>query len=393
MTCHALLVLGHAADRTGPPIYLLHLLRWIRASGSTVDIDLVLLAGGELLDELSSLASVTVFEPLSPEISDEDRDRMLSGEEDEVAWWGARRHEALAELVAPFADASVVYVNCAPSAELARALRPGPWVQLSHVHELEIGLVQRLGAVDREQLLGGATRVFSVAGAVTDELVRDHHVDPEVIEHHHGMVDLDAVLDATDDLDRTAAREARGIDPAHLVVGSCGTLEFRKGPDLFLRLAADLRRRSPDTPITFVWVGGDDEGIARALDLADRLGVGDVVRFVGPQPDPTTWFALMDLFVLTSREDPFPLVCLEAAAVGTPIVAYDTGGIPDLLRQGCGEVVAYPDPQGLAEVVGALLDDHERRREMGERGRVVIRDGYDVSVVAPRTWAAIERWM
>jgi hypothetical protein len=44
-------------------------------------------------------------------------------------------------------------------------------------------------------------------------------------------------------------------------------------------------------------------------------------------------------------------------------------------------------------VVGDLLADPDRRREMGERGRVVIREGYDVPVVAPRTWAAIERWM
>lgn len=388
-----LLVLGHAADRTGPPIYLLHLLRWLRASGSTVDIDVVLLAGGELLDELASLASVTVFEPLSPDIPDEDLQRMLDGVVDETSWWAARREGALEALMAPFGDASVVYVNSAPSAELARALPPGRRVQLSHVHELEIGLVRRLGAADREQLLAQATRVFSVAGAVTEHLVRHHHVDPGAIEHHHGMVDLEAVLATTAGLDRATARAERGIDPAHLVVGACGTIEFRKGTDLFLRLAADLTRHDASTEVTFVWLGGDADGIARARDLADRLGIGDRVRFVGRQPDPTAWFALLDVFVLPSREDPFPLVCLEAAAVGTPIVAYDTGGIPDLLRQGCGAVVPYPDPAGLAAEVGELLADPDRRQQLGARGQAVIRNGYDVGVVAPATWAAIERWM
>jgi glycosyltransferase involved in cell wall biosynthesis len=388
-----LLVVGHAADRTGPPIYLRNLLGWLREHRPEVAVEVALPTGGELLDDLAALAPVTVFEPLPPEVDGEDRERLLSGAIDEAAWWARRREAALREMMEPFGGSRVVYATCAPAIELVRALPPAERVLLSHVHELEIGLVHRLPPRDRDLFLGGATRVFSVARAVTDHLVTRHGVDPDVVEHQPEMVDASRIVAATSDLDRAAARRARGLDPDHHVVGACGTIEFRKGTDLFLRTAWHLRRAGLARPVTFVWIGGDEAGIARARARAESWGVDDVVRFVGPQADPATWFALLDVFVMPSREDPFPLVCIEAAAAGTPVVAFDAGGIPELLEQGCGTVVPYPDVERLAAGVQALLEDEPHRVATGQRGRELTVAQHDVSVVAPRAWAAMERWL
>lgn len=389
----SLLVLGHAADRTGPPVYLVHLLRWLRAHRPDAEVEVVLLAGGELLDEMRELAPVTVFEALPAELPAGEKALVDKGVVAADAVWARERAIALRELMAPFAHHRVAYVNCAPSVELAQALPSPPEVLLSHVHEMAIGLVHRLRLMDRHLFLARATRLFSVSEAVTDELVRLHGRDPSSIEQQPEMIDVAAVIAETDGLDRAHARRARGIDADDLVVGACGSIELRKGTDHFLRLAWHLRRAGLDRPLTCVWVGGDVEGIARAQARAELMGVGDTVRFVGSRPDPANWFALMDVFVLPSREDPFPLVCIEAAAAGVPIVAFDTGGIPELLRQGCGEVIAYPDVTGMAAAVTGLLTDDERRRSMGGRGREVVREQHDVSVVAPRLWEGIERWL
>jgi glycosyltransferase involved in cell wall biosynthesis len=260
------------------------------------------------------------------------------------------------------------------------------------VHELEIGLVRRLTTQDREAFLG-ATQIFSVAQAVTDYLVEFQGVDPASIELHHEMIDVESITAATTGLDRAETRRAKQLDPDHFVVGACGTIEFRKGTDLFLAMASQLSSAELSRPVTFVWVGGDEAGIDRARARAEVLGVGEAVRFVGSQPDPAVWFSLMDVFVMPSREDPFPLVCIESAAAGTPIVAFDTGGIPELLQQGCGEVVPYPDVRRLASSVQSLLVDDERRKTLGSRGRVLARSQHDVSVVAPVAWSAMERWL
>lgn len=387
-----LLVLGHAADRTGPPLYLLNFLRWLDREGIDVDVEVALLSGGPLLADMEALVPVTVLGRLE-QPSDDERDLIIEGQIDADEWWARRREQGLQEMMAPFGDRGVVYVNGAPAIELARALPDGDRVLLSHVHELEIGLVHRLAPVDRCAFLDGATRVFSVAEAVTDHLVRDHGVDPQVVEEHRGMVDVASIVAAAGEMDAGQARRDRGVSAhSHLVVG-CGTVEFRKGIDHFLQMAWNLDRLGIEVPIVCVWIGGDDEGIARAEARAESLRVDHLVHFVGPKADAVTWFAMADVFVLPSREDPFPLVCIESAAVGTPIVAFDTGGIPALLHQGCGDVVAYPDVEALAERVGALLQDPVRRGELGQRGRQVARDRHDVSVVAPGLWAAIERWL
>ncbi len=373
-------------------MYLLHLLRWLRVHRPDAAVDVALLAGGDLLEPLRELAPVTVFEPIPPALPPVEQELVDRGRVQPDAVWATLRARALREMMAPFAEHRVVYVNSAPSIELALALPTPPEVMLSHVHELAIGLIHRMEPQERHWFLVGATRLFSVADAVTDELVRLHGRSPDVIERHPGMVEADAIAAAVDAPDRAEARRSRGIDPDHLVVGACGTIEPRKGTDLFLELAWQLARADLPAPVTCVWVGGDPDGIARAEARATALGLSERVRFVGRQDDPAAWFALFDVFVLPSREDPFPLVCIEAAAVGTPIVAFDTGGIPELLRQGCGEVAPYPDVSAMAGAVRALLLDDDRRHALGERGRELARDDHDVSVLAPRLWGAIERW-
>jgi glycosyltransferase involved in cell wall biosynthesis len=292
------------------------------------------------------------------------------------------------------AAARVVYVNSAPSVELARLLPPAERILLSHVHELEIGLTHLLHPQDRLLFLEGPRRLFAASEAVRRNLVDRHGIDPAVIVHHTEMVDARSAA-AIDHSPATLAdrRRARGLPADGLIVGSSGTLDWRKASDLFLRMAWHLTRDEAPEPLTFVWVGGNPERVERAREEARVLGVDHVVRFVGVQPDPVDWFALLDVFVLPAREDPFPLVCLEAASVGVPIVAFDNGGMPELLEQGCGLVVSYPDVTDFAEKVQELLRDPGRRRRMGERGMELVGAKQDVTVAAPQLWADIEPWL
>ena len=89
-----------------------------------------------------------------------------------------------------------------------------------------------------------------------------------------------------------------------------------------------MRRRSVDRPVHWIWVGGQSDGRTwpRCGTMPHALGVGLVVHFVGEQREPAPFFAAFDLFLSTSREDPYPLVNLEAAAAATPIVCFDERG-------------------------------------------------------------------
>ena len=374
-----LLFLGHAADRTGPPIYLRHFLRWLRDEHPEVDFEIALLLGGEMLDDFRELAHTSTCPDLPP-----------------PPWSADQRAEVeqlRTEQMAQHAGCRVVHINSAPSAELARLLPPGQRTILSHVHELEIGLSHWLPDADRRLLLGEPSQIFVPAEAVGRNLIVNHGVDPGIIAHHPGMVDAREAPPQLDPHERALARAARGLPPDGFVVAMSGTVYWRKAFDLFLRLAWTVRDRHDTDPVTFLWLGGEPGAIGHAERMARMIGVSEIVRFVPTQPDPLEWFQLVDLFALTAREDPFPLVCLEAASLGVPIVAFDTGGMPELLDQGCGVVVSYPDVVAMAATVADLLSDGERRAALSYRCRELIRDRYDVSYLAPRLWADIERWL
>jgi glycosyltransferase involved in cell wall biosynthesis len=104
------------------------------------------------------------------------------------------------------------------------------------------------------------------------------------------------------------------------------------------------------------------------------------------------YFAAMDVFVLPSREDPFPLVCLEAAAAGRPIVCFENaGGMPEFVEDDCGFVVPYMDIEAFAERLTRLIDDSQLRTRMGEAARNKVRSRHNVAVAAPLLFDAMQR--
>lgn len=121
-----------------------------------------------------------------------------------------------------------------------------------------------------------------------------------------------------------------------------------------------------------------------------HLGLESVVEFIGPLADPWPVLLNADLFVSTAREDAAPLVCSEAAACGTPILTFDTGGAVELVTEGeCGDVIPYPDESALARKVIDLASRPGARSAMGERGRAFVKRSRSTSIIAART----EEWM
>ena len=159
-----------------------------------------------------------------------------------------------------------------------------------------------------------------------------------------------------------------------------------------MQVAKAAEAQAPDLPLHFVWIGGDDQGYAaRLADEVARAGLAGRVHLPGRQSNPWDWFRLFDLFVLTSREDAFPLVCLENASVGNPVVCFDTGGMPEFVGPDeCGAVTDFPDVEAMAARVVSLARDADERRRRGERGEARVRERYDVSVCAPLWYEAME---
>ena len=141
--------------------------------------------------------------------------------------------------------------------------------------------------------------------------------------------------------------------------------------------AADWGWTDPAVAALLIVGGGPDRN--RLQRLARRVGVADDVTFTGAVPwaELPAHYAAGDVYAMPCRTrrggldvEGLGIVYLEGSATGLPVVAGDSGGAPDAVRDGeTGYVVNGRDPSQLADRLGVLLTDRELARRMGAAGR------------------------
>ena len=161
------------------------------------------------------------------------------------------------------------------------------------------------------------------------------------------------------DVAATAARRGSGralrarLAPSGPLIGIVGRLDPAKGQDDFLRAAARL---DPDARFAIVGgaiVGHEGDLEQELRDLAGALGIADRVTFAGHVDDPLPWIDALDVMVVASHHEAFGLVCVEALALGVPVVATATDGPASIL--GDGRLVPVRAPDALADAVRQAL--------------------------------------
>jgi glycosyltransferase involved in cell wall biosynthesis len=347
------LFVSHNAARGGAPRLLLRFLQWVRRH-TTTDVATVLLEGGPLADAFAELGQVV----------------------------------PLADARAVAGGVDLLYLNSVGSAPALTAVGGTDAPVLCHVHEEGYALDHWVDPADRARLLERTGHYIAVSHTVERGLV-ERGVDPDRITQLHGFID---VAEVSAGARRARHRSDLGLADDVAVVGASGTTEWRKAPDLFVQLGGRVRSRATG-PAALVWVGGSRGGpdIDPQLVDRDRAGLGEALHFVGEQTDPYAWYPLFDVFVLTSRLDPFPLTMLEVSALGIPIVAFDGTGATELLADGAGVVVPFADVDAMAVAVLSLLGDPDRRRDLGAVAAARVRDHHDVEAAAPRLFEQVCR--
>jgi glycosyltransferase involved in cell wall biosynthesis len=375
------LFISHDATRTGAPILLLHLLGWLK-SHSRLRFEVVLGEDGELRSQFEALAPVSVL------------GRWRSGWAPGDLAGRARRRQLLARLRAGRWDA--IYANTIANGEILDALGARQRPVICHVHELET-MIRFHGLANVDAVKCYTRRYIACSHAVKTNLVERHHIDPGSIDVIHEFIPLREEAVEVSAQSRERIRRELGI-PAHaLVVGASGTTDWRKGPDLFIQLARAVHQKRRALPVHFVWIGGASRGTYRFEELQHdvrAIQMEDRMHFVGPRADALACFATFDLFALVSREDPYPLVCLEAASLRKPIVCFGgAGGEPEFVEQDCGFVVPYLDTEAMADRVLTLLESEPLRRDFGDRAAEKLRSRHDLTVVAPQILSIIEQYL
>jgi glycosyltransferase involved in cell wall biosynthesis len=161
-----------------------------------------------------------------------------------------------------------------------------------------------------------------------------------------------------------------------VVLGTLARLDPIKGLDLLLDAAASL-------PQARVLVVGEGPLREELEAQAQRLGLADRVELRGWVDDAPACLGEMDLFVLPSRNEGFPLSIVEAMLVGLPVVAADVGSVTEAVRDGeTGLVVPPDDLPALRRALEGLVTDAAERARLGDAGRQVASDRFTASVMA-----------
>lgn len=144
-----------------------------------------------------------------------------------------------------------------------------------------------------------------------------------------------------------------------LTLGVVSRLEPIKGMDLVVPALAEVLKVHPDTQLLVV---GDGSLRASMEEQAAQLACADHIRFVGrqPQEELPQWYGQMDIVLMPSRSEGFGLTAIEAMACGCVMVASDTGGLPEVVRDGvCGLLHRTDDVTDMAAKISTLIGDQE----------------------------------
>jgi glycosyltransferase involved in cell wall biosynthesis len=175
------------------------------------------------------------------------------------------------------------------------------------------------------------------------------------------------------DSEREAIRSSLSLPLGLPVVGTVARLQTRKRQDLLIKAIANLRDRGREA--YGLIVGGDSGGwdpeYARSLhELVGALGLEDSVTFTGEVGDPTPYYRLMDVFVMTCPVEAFGNALIEAMGCGVASVAIGSAGPSEIIEDGTsGLLVAEPDTQLFADAFERLLGDDAFRERLASAGR------------------------
>ncbi len=336
-----IVVVGHEATRSGAPQAVLRLVRHARSQPGCA-VRVVLLTGGPLEQEFHAAApTITVPAAVSA-------------------------YDALAANLARGGARCVVVCNTIATADVAVACHARGIPVVSWIHEHTTVIEQYFGGRSTAQAMAAASAAIVVpTEAVRREICGRYQIAASKVQAIANGVDPPRPP-AQRLQSRAEVRRELGIPPRAPIVICVGRAELRKGTDLFVQAAARVirgrcSRGDPEDGLPhFVWVGGRDGLLCGWTDHdIGQLGPASArrIHFVGEQIDPYRYLAAADVFLLTSREETGPLVALEAAAHGLPVVHFDGPiGVKELLLPSEATVVPYLDLGAMTAKVDEWLD-------------------------------------
>ena len=167
------------------------------------------------------------------------------------------------------------------------------------------------------------------------------------------------------------ARHIMGVQANEPLIGIVGAVCPGKGHDCLFEALPEIMSQVPDLKLAVL--GGVRRSIPFTLELRRLLlehNLQNRVEWLGIHNHVEAFMSLFDLTVVPSTEETLGLVAIESLAAGTPVVATNTGGLPEIVKhEETGLLVPVGDADALAAAVLKCIGDKDLRRQLGETGQ------------------------
>ncbi len=353
-----ILFITHEVSLTGAPAVLLHLLKWLRTNKENIVVDVITLDGGGLEQEFQNVTNnyYDYRNTFHKEKTSFFKRVLIKLKLTRKA---NKKQELFQELITNNYD--LIYANTVVSLKLASELveKMKACKLVAHIHELNAIIKMML-----PNFKDYSKKIDHFI--VPSEIVKTNLVGNWGVSSKH----IDVVYECTR-VKNSVVESHNKSNKKVFTIGASGTVHWRKGYDVFLQLARYIKDNYPEVLMNFVWVGKiiPNEKIILEEDIR-KLGLKDVITFTGEVKDPSGHFKDFDVFVMPSREDPFPLVCIEVGMLGKPIISFENAvGTNEVLVKGGGFIVPYLNIEQMAEKVITYYKNPDLLKKHGDENK------------------------
>lgn len=230
------------------------------------------------------------------------------------------------------------------------------------------------------------------AFVTTAEMIRERMVNVNGMDGDR-IVSIPTGIDLTvfnPEVDPGNLRSELGLKPEHKVLTMVAVLRSWKRHDIFLEAAALLVKERPEVMVLVV---GEGPVRTKVEDKIKELGIEDRVIMTGHRTDVPRFLAISDLCALTSESsEGVPQSVLQYQAMGKPVVAASSGGIPEVVEDGVTGLLCPPnDVKAVAGAMARILDDENLASSLGRNGLKQVRSEHSIQVMAEKTLNLYER--
>ena len=356
-----ILFVSHDANRAGAQILLLRFLRLLKEN-QDFKFSILLKEGGIIENEFAEIAQIFHWQPKESSSKKSFFNKLYNRFVKEYNY----KSNIINNLKAQNFD--FIVSNTIANGDILPVLKELNVPIKTYVHELEMGIQQYTKAEYFESVKTLSSSFIACAESVKENLIKNHSIDTTLIKVLPSLLPESALNYKVDKSSNEILRKQLNIPSEAFIIGGMGTVDLRKGVDIFLQVANKLRANSD---IFFLWVGGQENEIEYKNFQIDknRLELNNIT-FQPSVKNPLDYMSLFDIFFVSSREDPYPLVVLEAAMLSKPIICFDkAGGAKDFVENDCGSVVAYLNVDEVVVKIVELKENKALIKQMGDVGR------------------------